>query len=461
MTTKKFWKAYLNEDIFDIFDMACDFFSKPLEDEDFWEEHDISEVIIEIVGQHDGAREYEKVIKFAKILEEHQPELYQEHIEYVRDLLLDYYNFKQDHERVSKVFSSFINDPTGDLQMYLIHFKKIVLYQQTDLIQQAISQNFAINPPKGSDYDFTTCKTYMVLQDLFEEGTGTFDKAAFLSKIADYDFKFNDDFLTYTAIGIFNPMLTLDSLKSLFEENSLHCAMVIKGYFLREMHKKGFAFYLSSIIWNYIIAHREEAKPSKKTFESYFSLDHTVFFKHVEKMLLSSLTNGSSEVFSMVWGSVYVIEFLYKNEIISEQNFLNALEVIKKAKGKLIHHYIIDLWSYNFIHSWQKPDCVSETEFSEEHKIFQKSITFRADRFYEVKREISEELSKIGELSSYILEGEKDYSMVTGSNLLDKMLLAGLQEKNKKPNLNRVEPKVGRNDPCPCGSGKKYKKCCG
>lgn len=25
----------------------------------------------------------------------------------------------------------------------------------------------------------------------------------------------------------------------------------------------------------------------------------------------------------------------------------------------------------------------------------------------------------------------------------------------------RIQPKVGRNDPCPCGSGKKYKKCCG
>ncbi|MFW5875746.1 MAG: YchJ family protein [Myxococcota bacterium] len=25
----------------------------------------------------------------------------------------------------------------------------------------------------------------------------------------------------------------------------------------------------------------------------------------------------------------------------------------------------------------------------------------------------------------------------------------------------RSEPKVGRNDPCPCGSGKKHKKCCG
>jgi SEC-C motif-containing protein len=25
----------------------------------------------------------------------------------------------------------------------------------------------------------------------------------------------------------------------------------------------------------------------------------------------------------------------------------------------------------------------------------------------------------------------------------------------------RDSPKVGRNEPCPCGSGKKYKKCCG
>ncbi len=24
----------------------------------------------------------------------------------------------------------------------------------------------------------------------------------------------------------------------------------------------------------------------------------------------------------------------------------------------------------------------------------------------------------------------------------------------------RSSPKIGRNDPCPCGSGKKYKKCC-
>ena len=27
--------------------------------------------------------------------------------------------------------------------------------------------------------------------------------------------------------------------------------------------------------------------------------------------------------------------------------------------------------------------------------------------------------------------------------------------------VTRAGPKVGRNDPCPCGSGRKYKQCCG
>jgi preprotein translocase subunit SecA len=32
---------------------------------------------------------------------------------------------------------------------------------------------------------------------------------------------------------------------------------------------------------------------------------------------------------------------------------------------------------------------------------------------------------------------------------------------SKKRPVQRGEPKTGRNDPCPCGSGRKYKKCCG
>jgi uncharacterized protein len=30
-----------------------------------------------------------------------------------------------------------------------------------------------------------------------------------------------------------------------------------------------------------------------------------------------------------------------------------------------------------------------------------------------------------------------------------------------RPGMHGSPGKIGRNDPCPCGSGKKYKKCCG
>ena len=35
------------------------------------------------------------------------------------------------------------------------------------------------------------------------------------------------------------------------------------------------------------------------------------------------------------------------------------------------------------------------------------------------------------------------------------------KEQKAAQTYRREGPKVGRNDPCPCGSGKKYKKCCG
>jgi len=42
-----------------------------------------------------------------------------------------------------------------------------------------------------------------------------------------------------------------------------------------------------------------------------------------------------------------------------------------------------------------------------------------------------------------------------------KMIFSGGEPERKKKPVRRTKKKVGRNDPCPCGSGKKYKKCCG
>ena len=42
----------------------------------------------------------------------------------------------------------------------------------------------------------------------------------------------------------------------------------------------------------------------------------------------------------------------------------------------------------------------------------------------------------------------------------DRVAQAQAAAQRSRP-YERPDPKIGRNDPCPCGSGKKYKRCCG
>ncbi|MEW6088593.1 MAG: SEC-C metal-binding domain-containing protein [bacterium] len=63
--------------------------------------------------------------------------------------------------------------------------------------------------------------------------------------------------------------------------------------------------------------------------------------------------------------------------------------------------------------------------------------------------------------------GEKDYSEYIDDwlSFYDEDEIKGRQDRWDKEALEDMEDeeetlKIGRNDPCPCGSGKKYKKCC-
>ena len=53
------------------------------------------------------------------------------------------------------------------------------------------------------------------------------------------------------------------------------------------------------------------------------------------------------------------------------------------------------------------------------------------------------------------------YELPQWNNLLSIERRKELYKEQKKSNTVVKEKKVGRNDPCPCGSGKKYKFCCG
>lgn len=53
------------------------------------------------------------------------------------------------------------------------------------------------------------------------------------------------------------------------------------------------------------------------------------------------------------------------------------------------------------------------------------------------------------------------YNLPEWENIFTKEQLKVLFRGQKSSTTFIREPKIERNDPCPCGSGKKYKKCCG
>lgn len=62
-----------------------------------------------------------------------------------------------------------------------------------------------------------------------------------------------------------------------------------------------------------------------------------------------------------------------------------------------------------------------------------------------------------------MLKAEADYlfSIPAWDDVLSEETRIEIIKEFKRSKTVHAEKKPGRNDPCPCGSGKKYKKCCG
>lgn len=74
--------------------------------------------------------------------------------------------------------------------------------------------------------------------------------------------------------------------------------------------------------------------------------------------------------------------------------------------------------------------------------------------------EILDELGLSAEELSQTVEEAIEILPATVAAIADFWQLSAAQQRNLATSL-RAATKIGRNDPCPCGSGKKFKKCCG
>ena len=79
------------------------------------------------------------------------------------------------------------------------------------------------------------------------------------------------------------------------------------------------------------------------------------------------------------------------------------------------------------------------------------TVETKAERRHILKAEKATKSEYVEDETTRAMQGEGQ--LPEGAQVPDR--------EHKPETYRRDQPKVGRNDPCPCGSGKKYKNCCG
>jgi hypothetical protein len=450
MQAEKFWNIYIEtRNILEIFDITYDFFSNGVPD-DFVENYDVNEVLLETRGHNETAKEFDKVLKFSFLIQEKYPAQYQELFHFFDEFLIDYYCYKKNESLAEQSFMNFFNNPEQDYDRLLSSLKKLLYYQNhVGLVDKTIISVY--DTIKNSDaligepeYELSVLKFYINFEYYHSRITEQcqFEEDEFEKSLIPYELNLNKEVLTALLIGHHNPDSFQETLVNGFVQNNKYFFHSVLGQFLREMTNRDFSYALSGSLWDKMLEFWEKkSEKNVKDANGYFLINTADFEEYLQHLSGSNFRDNRSEMIAVLWGSVYVYDFLLSIGVINQETFNKFKTTSNIIKGKIINIHLCDLWNSNFVHQWKKPDSISEVEFNEEEKIFRKSLVLKNLPFFQLKSEIADELKNIGELSTYIMKGVKHDDI-------------------SQKNTVSTEVKVGRNDPCSCGSGKKYKKCC-
>lgn len=464
MTTQEFWNKYTSEDILNIYDDIKHFFSEKLPT-DFINEYNYGEVILETRGHHETAKEFEKVIEFTKILQTKQPKIYEEYHQYFDDFLIDYYCFHNQVNMLKQPVENFFTNPAQGIDEFLSSFRKLLYYQQIELIDSIVINMYQKieNSPgilDGAGYELAIAKFYIELEKQYKYflNNGNFEWGNFINNLKKYNFNFEPGFLPSLENGFIVNNLSIQGLKEYLEKDTNNFSTFIEGYFLKSMLNKGFSFPLSGKIWDEMLEFWTNGKENKEyDLENHFCIEYDAFLEFLNIKSGGPFFDNSADMAAIIWGAQYIYDFLQENGI-NKETYAKAFDILNIQKARLITKRLTNLWSYNFIHKWEKADSISQSEFEAEHNIFKKSYLFKTvgwgqNALKKYRGEINEEINQMIVLKPFILE----------SDVYEKKYKKIIKEQSEIPdNIPYISPpKIGRNEPCPCGSGKKYKKCCG
>lgn len=445
---------------------------------DFLEEIDFLELTIKHYEYLKREKEFDSILRLQMFINEHNAQLFGGDKFYAEAFTAEIHIFRNEEKLLGKSMRSFLADPVQSIDELIPLIDKLVYYNYSDYVQLICDNAYTLLKNNnalisGTEKKFTQIIKMLLLQSLcrqFYEARQEVDKTAYitatLNKLQEYGIA-KAEVLVFiqTILGIDDNISNLNFTEekasrgdnsddinngdntedSSAEGNNDLFNTLLSLFCVDVLYNKNINFATAADIWQgawecFFVENCMDG--INRQPQDSFKLNKDSFYELI-KYGFGFLSNLKPYTFAVVWGLPYVYDFLQKYRLITVQNYNEALECINNVKMQLIEGIGDDIWEYNYVHKWERPDSVSAKAFFSEKELFTKAFAEQVN----IKEYLSKEYSAEKKSSDQII-------------LLNAEQMRELRA-NKVGTIKRKQPKVGRNEPCPCGSGKKFKKCCG
>lgn len=425
------------------YDLVINTLKAPLT-ESFIEDLDLGGVLVQMLGNLEKEKQFDKLLNLIEVCISSQPTLYKKEHFYFDDFLVRWYLFHQEKEKLIEPLTRFKENPVKGIDHMLTALKNLLFYGHTDLAVHLAEKTFepVENSPKligGSGYQLAVAMYYNYLEQHYKQylDTHEFNREQFENKINTLKFEFAPGTMDLIEKAIIGNQDIAEVFHQEFFRNRHGCMLFISGHFLKYMyHKKQMRFACSGVLWDGLLNYWEKHTDDETIHpDTFFSLDSDTFDKYLVDVIGGFLAFNKADAVAILWGATYVYDFLLSIGIIKERDYKETITNIYSLKARIIKAFTNDLWEFNFVHRWELPERVTKEESCAEEEIFVKSLRNKLKDFKEFFPIVKDEFDKIPDLSRHLFNQRASASA-------------------------QKQPKVGRNMPCPCGSGKKFKKCC-
>lgn len=439
LTADKWWSKYKSMSRQE----GYEFFKRTLSlglPADFTEKIDLIGMVFSSYKGLAADRNYDEVIELQELLHKQDPKAFGEERYYVDSFPMEVNLFRKDHIRVKKSMESFISDPVQSIDSATPIVYKLKYYGYDEFIKDLSKEVYFVVRESdelipGADDMYSDIILAMEFQDLYKNKLdgSPIGRQEFVDELKKYHFNDESELsLSYDTILGDNGLENL-CYADCNKDSWTFFQRLFVGFGKYVFDNKNINFATAYDIFGaaWVSFYRDTSTDTTNdTFHDFFKLNKEALYEHISRRL-DFLSNRKPYAVAVLWGMHYIYDFLKLNGLVSDENYSDALKFIKDTKTEMIAGGSNSIWEYDFVHFWTKPDSLDEDEFNTEAKYFERT-------FYE-KMDVNEYLPK-----EYRKKRASIYSV-----------------RRKNEPVKKKEAEIGRNDPCPCGSGKKYKKCCG